>query len=319
MKVLLLLDPGDKSKETQNFYIQTFSIISNWITTKYFYSDLEYKGNYYEDVFNNTVNKDYQNSFKKELESYGNFDLVITNSPNSIVREVFDYVLNLSIGIYSRPPFPIYYQLDPWGILWKSFTYNAPRFNLSNHKNSEKLKEKINFVEQKNKINLFPFNSEYWFLKIQGLKKTQAEYFQEFDKTNNGVYWTSKPSFNAVGSNHEFNYDYLQLLPKNKKIEKNSSLLIPNCKKIWATHSTLGFQAALWNVEIESPSCFYYWKGNQSGTVGALLDIVWFNDKYSFYDRIEKLKQYKKCPENLYSSFDTIEKYINHDTHFYRL
>jgi hypothetical protein len=319
MRVLLLLDPGDRSKETQSFYIQLFSIISNWITTKYFYSDLKYEGNYYEDVFNNTINENYQDSFKKELESYGNFDLVITNSPNPIVREVFDYVLNLSIGIYSRPPFPIYYQLDPWGILWKSFTYNAPRFNLSNHKNSERLKKKINFIEQKNKINLFPFNSEYWFLKIQGLKKTQAEYFQEFDKTNDSVYWTSKPSFSVFNDTHEFNYDYLQLLPKNKKIEKNSSLLIPNCKKIWATHSTLGFQAALWNVEIESPSCFYYWKGNQSGTIGALLDIVWFNDKYSFYDRIEKLKQYKKCPENLYSSFDTIEKYINHDTHFYRL
>jgi hypothetical protein len=319
MRVLLLLDPGDKSKETQSFYIQLFSIISNWITTKYYYSDLKYKGNYYEDVFNNTINENYQDSFKKELESYGNFDLVITNSPNPIVREVFDYVLNLSIGIYSRPPFPIYYQLDPWGILWKSFTYNAPRFNLSNHKNSEILKHKINFIQSKEQINLFPFNSEYWFLKIQGLKKTQAEYFQEFDKTNDSVYWTSKPSFSVFNDTHEFNYDYLQLLPKNKKIEKNSSLLIPNCKKIWATHSTLGFQAALWNVEIESPSCFYYWKGNQSGTIGALLDIVWFNDKYSFYDRIEKLKQYKKCPENLYSSFDTIEKYINHDTHFYRL
>jgi hypothetical protein len=319
MRVLLLLDPGDRSKETQSFYIQLFSIISNWITTKYYYSDLKYEGNYYEDVFNNTINENYQDSFKKELESYGNFDLVITNSPNPIVREVFDYVLNLSIGIYSRPPFPIYYQLDPWGILWKSFTYNAPRFNLSNHKNSEILKHKINFIQSKEQINLFPFNSEYWFLKIQGLKKTQAEYFQEFDKTNDSVYWTSKPSFSVFNDTHEFNYDYLQLLPKNKKIEKNSSLLIPNCKKIWATHSTLGFQAALWNVEIESPSCFYYWKGNQSGTIGALLDIVWFNDKYSFYDRIEKLKQYKKCPENLYSSFDTIEKYINHDTHFYRL
>jgi hypothetical protein len=319
MKVLLLLDPGDRNDQTRNFYIQLFSKISNWINSKFFYSDLEYEGDYYIDVFNNTINENYQKQFKKELESYGNFDLIITNSPNPIVREVFEYVLNLSIGIYSRPPFPIYYQLDPWGLLWKSFTYNAPRFNLCNYENSEKLKQKINFIETKEKINLFPFNSEYWFLKVQKLKKSQVEYFYEFDKNFETVFWTQKPSFNFLNDKHEFNYDYLQILPKNKKIEQNSSFIIPSCNKIWATHSTLGFQAALWNVEIVSPSCFYYWKGNQSGTIGALLDLVWFNDKYSFYDRIEKLKIYKKCPKNLSLSFDTIENYINHDTNFYRL
>jgi len=294
MKTLLLLDPGDRTAETKNFYLTVFNNISNYTKVKYFYSDLEYDGDYYIDCYNNQVDQQYQKQFAEQLSDYQDYDLVITNSPNQIVREVFDYVLNLTIGIYSRPPFKLQLQLDPWGIFGKSLTFNAPKYVEPNHDIAFQFRNENqhHIVDQYREISLFPFNSHYWPSKVF-LYKSFIEYYEEFFENNSNVYWTKKPTFNVMGITQSFEYDYFSGLPQDRLINMDSSLMLPNCKKIWAYHSTLGFQAALWGVDIDSPSLFKGWTGDQVGTAGALLDLVWYTDKQSFFDRVEKLKDYK--------------------------
>ena len=294
MKTLLLLDPGDRSVETKNFYLTVFNTISNYTRVKYFYSDLEYLGDYYIDCYNNEVDEQYQRQFAEELSNYQDYDLVITNSPNQIVREVFDYVLNLTIGIYSRPPFKLQLQLDPWGIFGKSLTFNAPKYVEPNHDIAFQFRNENqhHMVDQYKGISLFPFNSHYWPSKVF-LYKSYFEYYKEFEQKYSNTCYTKKPSFNVDGLGHTFDYDYFDLLPEDKCIDIDSSLIVPNCDNIWVSHSTLGFQAALWGVNIDSPSLFKDWTGDQVGTAGGLLDLVWFTDKHSFHDRVEKLKDYK--------------------------
>jgi len=294
MKTLLLLDPGDRTHNTKNFYLTLFNNIRNYTKVKYFYSDLEYDGDYYIDCYHNRIDKNYQKQFADELSSYENYDLVITNSPNPIVREIFDYVLNLTIGIYSRPPFKLQLQLDPWGIFDKSLTFNAPKHIKPDHDTAFEFRKenKDNLIDNYQGISLFPFNSHYWPSKVY-LYKTFIEYYYEFLESNTNVYWTKKPTFNSMGITESFEYEYFNNLPRDRLINMDSSLLVPNCKKIWAYHSTLGFQAALWGAEIQSPSLFKDWKGDQVGTAGALLDLVWYTDKLTFFDRVEKLKDYK--------------------------
>lgn len=320
MKTLFLIDPADKSTETITFYLNLFNNIKKYISGKFFYSNLEYskdKDNYYLDCFNNTVDEKFNIEFKLELLEYKNYDLVFTNSCNDIVRDIFDFVINVSPGIYSRPPFPFFIQLDPWGLYWKSFTFNAPRFNLKNYDSALSFIKKLKFSNNKKKYSLFPFNSEYWPLKIQNLSKTQIEYFYNFESTNENVIWTKKPNITSFSIDHNFDYDYFKLLNTHNLFSVDSSLIIPECKKIWVSHSTLGFQAALLGVSIDSPSCFYYWKNEQIGTIGYLLETVWVNDIKEIPSRLEKLKI--KIPKNLKNSFKNINTYINHDTHLYRL
>jgi len=294
MKTLLLLDPGDRTANTKNFYLTLFNNIRNYTKVKYFYSDLEYDGDYYIDCYYNQINEDYQKQFADELSNYGHYDLVITNSPNPIVREIFDYVLNLTIGIYSRPPFKLHLQLDPWGIFDKSLTLNAPKYIEPNHDTAFKFRKENqeHLIDSYRGISLFPFNSHYWPSKVY-LYKDFTEYYQEFFKKYDNVFYTKKPTFNSMGVTESFEYTYFDELSQNRLIEMDSSLLVPNCKNIWVSHSTLGFQAALWGVNIDSPTLFKDWKGDQVGTAGALLDLVWYTGKQSFFDRVEKLKDYK--------------------------
>jgi len=329
MKTLLLFDtnanevPKHIPNNTLDFYVKVFNNISSFLNgCKIYELELDYNGDdYYYDCFTNNIDQEFQTKFINHLPLNDSFDLVITNSCNPIVRKIFPYVLNLSMGIFgSRPPYPISYNLDPWGQFCQSLTYNAPLINniKSDVENSKRFLRKIRHhypvLTQYKDINLFPFNSESHPYHIQKLKKSQIDYFKDFEYKNNGkVRWTKKPKVNILNKTFEFDYEYLQELPQEKKIDINSSFLIPYCKKIWASHSTLGFQAALHNVEIDSPSCFYYWKGDRQGTIGALLDLVWFYDIGSFYDRIEKLKEFKTIPESLKTASFDIHTYVNSD------
>lgn len=321
MKILYLIDSADEDKNSQFHNWMIFQKMSSILPGKFFQTDLQYSDlsdNYYIDCFNQSIYHKFQAKFKNLLSFHESYDLVITNSPNDLIREIFPFVLNLSIGIYSRPPFSYYFQLDPWGMFWKSYTYNSPRFGLENFDLAEKFKNKLNLEKIHDNIFLFPFNSEYWPLQIQKLPKSQIEYYQEIKNKFGNVHWTKKPNFSLHGTDHSFDYEYLKTLPYNLQLHEDSSLLIPSCKKIWTTHSTLGFQAALFGVEIISPSCFYYWKGNQVGTIGHLLETVWFDKIKEMPERIEKLKEIK-LPTKLRESFRSLKEYIEHDTHFYRL
>ena len=326
MKFLILFDKNanevqrGESNQTIEFYSCLFSNIASFLPlVKVHQTPLQYDGEYFFDCFQNNVDLNFQKEFVNNLPQAESFDVVITNSCNPIVRKVYDYVLNLSIGIFgSKPSFPISYSLDPWGLYWRSFTYNAPLIIKPNYESAEQFKKKIAkyYIDSDqiklSNINLFPFNSERLPFHIQNLKKSQIQLFYEFnDRHNQNAYWTQKPSVSCLNMKHTFDYDYLKDLPQERKINIDSAQLIPKCKNIWASHSTLGFQAALHGVEIESPSCFYYWKGDQVGTVGSLLNHVFFHDKSSFLDRIEKLKKYQKPPEKLKQS-------ISSDIHTYK-
>jgi len=312
MKVLILFDKNanevQRSEESRTieFYSRLFMNISQFLpSVKVHHVELDYNGEYYLDCFNNSIDSNFQESFVNDLPKHDSYDVVITNSCNPVVRYLYPYVLNLTIGIFgSKPSFPVSYSLDPWGLYWKSLTYNAPLVLESNYENAERFKKKVQpYYEDllyKQKLNLFPFNSERLPLHIQKLEKIQIDYFEEFEEKHHGdVFWTQKPNVQCVDIHHTFDYDYLKNLPQSKKIEKDSAQLIPYCRSVWASHSTLGFQAALHNVEIDSPSCFYYWKGNQAGTVGSLLDHVFFYDRHSFLNRIDKLKEYATPPQKI--------------------
>ena len=314
MKTLILFDKNanevqnGETNRTIEFYSRLFSNIASFLpSVKVYQASLQYDGEYFLDCFQNNVDSNFQETFVNDLPQSDSFNVVITNSCNPIVREVYDYVLNLSIGIFgSKPSFPTSYSLDPWGMYWKSLTYNAPLVLKPNYESAERFKKKIAdhyiYSDQNDysDINLFPFNSERLPFHIQDLKKTQVQLFNEFDERHDhNAYWTQKPNVLCLDVEHTFDYDYLDDLPQKRKINIDSAQLIPQCKSIWASHSTLGFQAALHRVEIESPSCFYYWKGDQFGTVGALLDHAFFYDRRSFLDRIEKLKEYQRPPEKL--------------------
>jgi len=314
MKTLILFDKNTNEVQkgevnrTIEFYSRLFSNISSFLTSvKVYQTSLQYKGEYFLDCFRNNIDSNFQKAFIDDLPQSDSFDVVITNSCNPIIREVYDYVLNLSIGVFgSKPSFPTSYSLDPWGMYWKSLTYNAPLIMEPNYDCAGRFKKKIadyySFSKNSNysNINLFPFNSERLPLHIQDLKKSQVQLFNQFNyRYNQDVHWSQKPNVRCIDVEHTFDYDYLKDLPQDRKINIDSAQLIPQCENIWATHSTLGFQAALHEVNIESPSCFFYWKGEQVGTAGALIDNVFFYDKKSFINRIEKLKQYQRPPERL--------------------
>lgn len=321
MKVLYIIDPIDTNTETITFYLNIFKKIQKFLPGKFFYSSLEYNksvNEYYSDCFNNNLDENYNKKFKKELSFYESYELIITNSGNYIIREIFDFVINVTIGIYSRPPFNYSIQLDPWGMFWKSYTYNAPRLNIKkNYDLAFEFRKNLNLENQIKEFSLFAFNSEYWPLKIQNLPKTQVEYFYNFYKENSNVIWTKKPNVISFGINHNFDYEYFKNMPKENLVSMDSSLLIPKCKKIWVTHSSLGFQGALFGVEIESPSCFYYWKNEQIGTIGHLLETVWLSDFSKIENRIDKLKI--KMPKNFKENTLNLYTYLNDNTNFYRI
>lgn len=327
VKTLILYDANanEAQKNIQNNIDEYYSILFLRLAQflpycKIHQTRLNYDdGEYYYDCFNDNITKEFQEKFINDLPLNESFDLVITNSCNPIIRDIFPFVLNISVGLFgSRPPYPSSLGLDPWGLFWKSLTYNAPiiksiNSDMTNAQNFlRKIKDYYQDTSGYNNINLFPFNSERHPYHVHMLKKTQVEYFKEFSLKNQNVYWTSKPNVIAgFGINQEFDYKYIQNLPQENRINLDSSFLIPNCNKVWATHSTLGFQAALHGVSIDSPASFYYWKGNQQGKIGALLNLVWFHDKMSFHDRIEKLYEFRKVPKKIKESTKNIQTYVN--------
>ena len=293
MKVLWLLDPAIEKLGQDWYHTTLISQLQHLVDSRFFYSDLEYpdRPRYEQDCFAGCVDPEYQHAFRKELESYDSVDIVITNSPNTIVREIFPRVLNLTVGLYSRTGgFPVSYGLDPWGLYSESLLYRAPGLGLQDHDRALEYRTRMADIAwiPHGKF-LFAFNSEYWPWQIQKLPCTQVQYFNQYLEQHGDVIWTSKPGFENGSRQHHFDYDYLDRLPQHLRRREDSSLLVPGARGIWASHSTLGFQAALWGVPISSPSLFRDWTGDQVGTVGALLDLVWFHDSREFRDRLERL------------------------------
>jgi hypothetical protein len=299
MNVYVIFDTTDLSEADKNFNFILLNFIKNNTNSKLSVVHLDVD-NYFYKCYNNILNKKHNENFLKQVSHLDQYDCIITNSPNKILRKYHKFVLNTSVGIYNRSPFPQYFTLDPFGYYKDSFIYNAYKFsfkyNFNNFTLSTILKNKIlTIIEEKNlkfknKINLFPFHSESLFFKAQNLKENQFEYFKKFYKNNKNVFYTQKP-LSTIFNQDVFHTELPYNLPKERFLNINSSYLIPFCKKIHVFHSTLGFQAGLWNVEIESPSLFKNWKNNQSNTIEMLLNLVWFTNKKELIERIHKLNE----------------------------
>lgn len=293
MKALFLLDPAMEKIGQDQWHTQLIGRLCQALPSKIFYSDLEYPhaSGYEVACWRAQVDEEYQQAFRQELEAVASIDVVITNSPNPLVRMIFPCVMNLGVGLYSRGNgFPVSYSLDPWGLYQRSLIFNAPMLGLQDHDQAMRYRHGIqNQPWVIHDRPVFAFNSEYWPWQIQDLALDQVQYFWDFYSRYPDLVWTSKPGYHNGVHRHDFDYDYLRDLPSEQRTWSDTSLLIRHARCVWASHSTLGLQAALWGVPIESPSLFRSWTGDQVGTIGALLGLTWFHDLGEFMDRLERL------------------------------
>lgn len=224
-------------------------------------------------------------------------DCVLTNSINPAVRAAHDFVLNIGVGIYSRPPMPQYFSVDPLGLYQDSLAYQAPwfEFRRPDKIKSGALKQKVADLvavpDQYQGIALFPWHSDTKVLR-SFLSQEQFTYFQQFDHDNHNVYWTQKPPTQVWSQPVESSVPDPRL-PSHRYIPVDTAMLVPGCEKIHVFHSTLGFQAALWGKPIESPGLFGHWHGDQTDTIEALLDLTWFSNRDEFFSVLNNLSKWR--------------------------
>lgn len=301
MKIGFFLDLTNLTEAEENYFYYILSFLKSKSNGKFIYGERFDCVNYLTKCLDKNFDTSSLNKYFNEIiPKLQDFDCIITNSPNPLLRKNHPLVLNLFVGIYNRPPFPQYFTIDPLGYYERSLIYNATDYNIpiinSNLPLSTKLISTVEKLLHKEKdnlfdVNLFPFQTETEAYKRQNLSKSQIEYFWSFFKNNKNVFYTKKPDdyvFNKKVVNEEG--------PKNLQtscfLNYNSSYIIPKCTKIFTFHSTLGFQAALHNKTIESPSFFNKWKGDQRDTIEMLLNLVWFSTVDEFFERLYNIKTY---------------------------
>jgi hypothetical protein len=84
---------------------------------------------YYSLAMQNSLNINKFDGLLTEYKELGvRFDVIITNTPSSLLRTVYEdtLILHYELGIFNRRPFQEYHQFDPFGYSWKSLLCKFP-------------------------------------------------------------------------------------------------------------------------------------------------------------------------------------------------
>ena len=140
-------------KELKIFSSSSIETIKKWYNNEYSIKEMEE----YKKIF---INKFKENSF----------DVIVTFSPVPYLKEIFNeaLVLNYEFGIFSRPPFPITFFLDPI-VPGDSYLRIFSEKILKNVKISKEEEESFNYFLEKQKMSVLQENP--FSKKIREIRK----------------------------------------------------------------------------------------------------------------------------------------------------
>ena len=141
-------------KELKIFSSSSIETIKKWYNNEYSIKEMEE----YKKIF---INKFKENSF----------DVIVTFSPVPYLKEIFNeaLVLNYEFGIFSRPPFPITFFLDPIGPGGDCYLRIFSEKILKNVKISKEEEESFNYFLEKQKMSVLQENP--FSKKIREIRK----------------------------------------------------------------------------------------------------------------------------------------------------
>ena len=254
-------------KELKIFSSSSIETIKKWYNNEYSIKEMEE----YKKIF---INKFKENSF----------DVIVTFSPVPYLKEIFNeaLVLNYEFGIFSRPPFPITFFLDPIGPGGDSYLRIFSEKILKNVKISKEEEESFNYFLEKQKMSVLqenPFSKKireirkkydkiillplqfnnFYLFDLESDYKTQFEYLEDvLIKTsvleNVGILVTQHPSSNFLNiENVKYfreNYKNFIFLEDSINYVGVSQLLIPFVDVVVTVSSSVGYHALIWGKKL---------------------------------------------------------------------
>lgn len=263
--------------------------------------NLEWYGQYHVGVLTQNLSESQQSIAKTyfdtmhDLGRKRNVDLVITNSPWPGIRNAFKdaVVLNYELGIFNRPPLPIFHQFDPLGMYAKSLIYNLP--NLGLRLESEKtltcLANELNAhhsLEVKNIKGIFyPLQSEAnWPIRLEMLDRNAAGLIYNLRRQypDHPIYISQKSNY-PISSQLQAEIQRIPNIIQIKQIS-DSAIIIPWFEKIFSINSSLGLQSVFWGKELLTPpnTSLSPWSTlkdleRKKLLLGGLLDTFWVREE----------------------------------------
>lgn len=246
-------------------------------------SSIEILGKWYNEFYSEKEINDYKKLMLDKFKAI-NFDIIIAFSPVPYFKEIFPNasIFYYEFGMFSRPPYPVTFFLDPVGPggysyikkfnsqifknleisayeekLFQTFLDEAKKIVLKDNPFSKKI-EKLRHKYKKIILLPLQFNNFYLYdLEID--YKSQFEYLEDvLIKTSKlddvGILVTQHPGAKVLSTENikyfEENYSNFIFLKDSLNYSSVSQLIIPFVDAIITVSSSIGYHVLLWEKKL---------------------------------------------------------------------
>jgi len=196
-------------------------------------------------------------------------DLIITNTPSSLIRKTWheELILHYELGYFNRPPFPKFFQFDPIGYYHSSLLAKYPYVGeIGTKKEMDELEKKKEEILNLMGINLaevgtvdatyIPIHSESWATKTEYNYSNKIDSILQYAKENKNktIFTNEKPQVPLTAFEREQLSRHKNInLMQNDDIYGIGSKLALICKETYTFSPSLGLQAIFWGNKLISP------------------------------------------------------------------
>lgn len=240
-----------------------------------------YKGVYHSLAYANHLDPAMEVEAKREYAGFqAKFHGVVTNTPSALLKKACPSlpILHYELGLFSRQPFPLMHQFDPWGYSHRSLLAAFPSLGqtatpMENELVGQLRENAMNMVSLRNKdigaddVVYMPLQSEgNWTVRLESSLSRIDQIRQARDRFQGRTLRISEKLRHPLTEEERSaiaNMPSVELLA-TKNLLSEGSFQVARCRTVFTSSPSLALQTIFWGNELIVPegASMQLWAGN---------------------------------------------------------